>query len=109
MSTRDELERVAEYYDTHDFSEAVSRAQRAPSPAPGEPMVEVSLRLPEAILEQARTVATERGVKVRSLLREWVEAGLLEAEHPEQATVPVSVVRAAMAEYLSRQHGAEAS
>jgi len=100
---REELERLAEYYDTHDLADEIEGATRAPAPR-SEPMVEISLRLPAGVFDAASDVAAARGVKVRALLREWIEASLLETQNgTDQATVSVSVIRAALTEYLSRR------
>jgi predicted DNA-binding protein len=108
MSEREDLERLAEYYDTHDTSEMMAGGRVINEPAP-EPMDVISVRLPGAVMDKARELAEERGVKVRELLREWIEAGVLESEDPDTSSVPVSVVRAAMAEHLLRQRERHAS
>jgi hypothetical protein len=109
MSERENLERLAEYYDTHDTSETMAEGRVITEPAAAEPMDVVSVRLPGAVMDKARELAERRGVKVRELLREWIEAGVLESEDPDAGSVPVSVVRAAMAEHLLRQRQRNAS
>lgn len=55
-----------------------------PPPMNSEPLVVRSLRLPLDIEARARAIATERGVPVTMLMREWVTAGLAEAEGAAQ-------------------------
>lgn len=109
MSEREDLEHLAEYYDTHDTSETMAQGRVITEPAAAEPMDVVSVRLPGAVMDKARELADQRGVKVRELLREWIEAGVLESQDPQAGTVPVSVVRAAIAEHVLRQRQRHAS
>lgn len=104
-----DLERIAEYYDTHDTSETMAEGRVITDPPVAEPMDVVSVRLPGTVMDKAREMAARRGMKVRELLREWIEAGVLEAEDPKTWSVPVSVVRAAMAEHVLRQRQHDAS
>jgi hypothetical protein len=50
MTEQTKLQRLAEYYDTHDTSEELERAE----PVDPDPMVSLSLRLPKSLLDWVR-------------------------------------------------------
>lgn len=49
-------------------------------PAPGEPMVVRSLRLPVDVHQRITAVAARHGVAVSTLMREWIETELAAME-----------------------------
>ncbi|MDQ3154977.1 MAG: hypothetical protein M3R63_25660 [Actinomycetota bacterium] len=51
MTEQTKLQRLAEYYDTHDTSEELERAERVDEPVDPDPMVSLSLRLPTSLLD----------------------------------------------------------
>lgn len=79
------------YYDTTDVSAELAHAELV-EPAGGATMVGITIRLPVATLDAARTIARDDGVKVTALLREWVEQRV--AERVDDTTVvPVAELR----------------
>lgn len=46
MPEQTKLQRLAEYYDTHDTSKELERAELVKEPPDPDPMVSLSLRLP---------------------------------------------------------------
>ena len=46
MPEQSKLQRLAEYYDTHDTSQEFGQAELIEEPADPDPMVSLSLRLP---------------------------------------------------------------
>jgi hypothetical protein len=99
MMNPDQLRETAEYYDNADLSEHIEQASwEDPSPM-AEPMVTYALRLPQPVIDQLRAAAEQRGVKVSTLMREWLEERLtVGANYGEEATVPVSALLALVAE-----------
>ncbi|WP_454049283.1 hypothetical protein [Cellulomonas sp. Marseille-Q8402] len=89
--TDDETERLRQYYDTTDLADELARAELV-EPSGGATMVGITIRLPVATLEAARSMARDDGVKVTALLREWVEQRV--AERVDDTTVvPVAELR----------------
>ncbi|MDO8121220.1 hypothetical protein Q6346_07835 [Isoptericola sp. b490] len=71
----DDIEKLRDYYDSHDTSAELATAKPDDSVV-AEPMVGITIRLPATTLDAAREVARVRGVKVTALLREWIEQNL---------------------------------
>lgn len=67
--TRDALRR---HYDGTDTSADLEQAELDTSVV-AQPMVGITVRLPTATLDAARALAVAQGVKVTTLLREWIE------------------------------------
>lgn len=98
MSTDQQIERLADYYDNTDLSENIEQAQwEEPEPV-AEPMVTYALRLPKPIIDRLRGVARERGIKVSTLMREWLAERLTLEGQDADASVPVSAILALVAE-----------
>lgn len=79
MSTKTELSRLAEHYDTADTSEELEDATAATGPdaPPGrERMTTFAVRLPVVVLDHVREVAQRRGLTTSALIRRWIEAGI---------------------------------
>ncbi len=95
----EQLGETAEYYDNADLSEHIEQATwEEPGPA-AEPMVTYALRLPKPVIDQLRATAEDHGVKVSTLMREWLEERLaVEADYGEDASIPVSALLALVAE-----------
>jgi predicted transcriptional regulator len=62
-------------------------------------MVVMTVRLPQPVIQRARELAEERSVPVRELLRDWIQAGLAQAEESNGAVVPVDVLMNTIARY----------
>jgi hypothetical protein len=103
MDTNERIRQLADYYNNADLSENIEQAQwEEPEPA-SEPMVTYALRLPKPVIDRLRDAARQRGVKVSTLMREWLEERLtLQAENAH-ASVPVSALLALVAERRTDQ------
>lgn len=98
MSTDERIRRLADYYDNTDLSENIEQAQwEEPEPVP-EPMVTYALRLPKPVIDRLRNAARDRGIKVSTLMREWLEERLTLQGQDSDASVPVSALLALVAE-----------
>lgn len=73
MSEQTKLQRLAAYYDIHDTSDELERAERVDEPADPDPMVSLSLRLPKSLLDWVRTQARTEHTKPTQLIRRWIE------------------------------------
>jgi hypothetical protein len=71
MTESTELQRLAEYYDTHDTSEELERAALADEPV--DPDLSLSLRLPKSLLDWVRGQARTEHTKPTQLIRRWIE------------------------------------
>lgn len=80
---RDELERLADYYDTHSTAEEMEGGRVEVEPVE-RPMVSTSLRLPKPIMDAIRAAAARRGVRPTALMREWVEARVAAEESGDE-------------------------
>lgn len=72
------IERLAEYYDTHQG--VTGEGDWLTEPAPSDPMVVFSLRLPKAVADQLRAAAADRSLKTTELAREWITQRLTQPE-----------------------------
>lgn len=73
MTEQTKLERLAAYYDTHDTSEELERAELVDEPVEPDPMVSLSLRLPKSLLDWVRAQARAEHTKPTQLIRRWIE------------------------------------
>jgi len=73
MPEQSKLQRLAEYYDTHDTSKELERAELVEEPADPDPMVSLSLRLPKSLLDWVRAQARTEHTKPTQLIRRWIE------------------------------------
>lgn len=73
MPEQSKLQRLAEYYDTHDTSEELERAELVEEPPDPDPMVSLSLRLPKSLLDWVRAQARTEHTKPTQLIRRWIE------------------------------------
>jgi hypothetical protein len=73
MTEPTKLQRLAEYYDTHDTSEELERAALVDEPMDPDPMVSLSLRLPKSLLDWVRVQARTEHTKPTQLIRRWIE------------------------------------
>jgi hypothetical protein len=73
MTEPTKLQRLAEYYDTHDTSEELERAALVDEPMDPDPMVSLSLRLPKSLLDWVRAQARTEHTKPTQLIRRWIE------------------------------------
>lgn len=98
MTTDERIRRLADYYDNTDLSKDIEQAQWEEPESVTEPMVSYALRLPKPVIDRLRDAARDRGIKVSTLMREWLEERLtLQGQDPE-ASVPVSALLALVAE-----------
>ncbi|MGK4583874.1 hypothetical protein [Kitasatospora sp. HPMI-4] len=95
-----ETDALAEYYETHELTEdEIMGAEPAEARPADTVMITTSLRLPKPVMDEVRRRAQVRGVRPTSIMREWIEAAIADQE----ATVPLSVITAAVAEYQHRK------
>lgn len=73
MTEQSKLQRLAEYYDTHDTSDELERAELVDEPVDADPMVSLSLRLPKSVLDWVRAHARAEHTKPTQLIRRWIE------------------------------------
>lgn len=73
MTEQSKLQRLAEYYDTHDTSDELKRAELVDEPVDTDPMVSLSLRLPKSVLDWVRAQARAEHTKPTQLIRRWIE------------------------------------
>jgi hypothetical protein len=73
MTEPTKLQRLAEYYDTHDTSEELERAALVDEPMDPDPMLSLSLRLPKSLLDWVRAQARTEHTKPTQLIRRWIE------------------------------------
>ncbi len=104
----DDLERVAEHYQTHDTSADLERAEYDGGTT-AEPMITTSLRLPKPVMDAIRGVADVRGMRATALMREWLEQRLAEDADAGEQVIPVSALMAFVAETAARDAGRRAS
>jgi len=96
--TAKKLTELIEHYDNADLAEGIESATWEEPESVAEPMVTYALRLPKPVIDALRAAAADRGVKVSSLMREWLEERLAQSETHPDATVPVSALLALVAE-----------
>lgn len=73
MTEQTKLQRLAEYYDIHDTSEELERAELIDEPMDPDPMISLSLRLPKTLLDWVRGQARTEHTKPTQLIRRWIE------------------------------------
>ena len=73
MTEQTKLQRLAEYYDTHDTSKELERAELVEELPDSDPMVSLSLRLPKSLLDWVRGQARAEHTKPTQLIRRWIE------------------------------------
>ena len=73
MIEQTKLQRLAEYYDTHDTSDQLEQAELVDEPVEQDPMVSLSLRLPKSLLDWVRAQARAEHTKPTQLIRRWIE------------------------------------
>jgi hypothetical protein len=101
---RDDLEQVAEYYDTHDTSADLERAEYEDAVA-AEPMITTSLRLPKPVMDSIRAAADARGMRATVLMREWIEERLAREGGRGEQVVPLSALLAFLVETATEAGG----
>ncbi|MDQ2845448.1 MAG: BrnA antitoxin family protein [Actinomycetota bacterium] len=91
MDADEQLAALRDFYDNNDQSAELETAELDTSMVE-DPMVGITVRLPAFILNAARALAAERGVKVTALLREYVEQQLAD-QVADDRVVPVAELR----------------
>lgn len=94
----EQLRELAEHYDNSDLSDHIEQATWEEPDAVGEPMITYALRLPKPVIDRLRAAAQDRGIKVSTLMREWLAERLTIETAGNDATVPVSALLALVAE-----------
>jgi uncharacterized protein (DUF4415 family) len=78
-----DLERLAEYYDTHDTSAEMEHGDWAEP----QPMATTSLRLPADVIDQLKQQARARHVRYTSYVRSILEQAARGGASPELADI----------------------
>jgi hypothetical protein len=102
MTADSKFRELAEHYDTTDLAEHIEQASWEDPETVREPMVTYALRLPKPVIDRLRATAEQRGIKVSTLMREWLEERLTLETADAEATVPVSALLALVAERGTR-------
>lgn len=84
-------EDLRSHYDGTDTSPNLERAE-FDTTVVAEPMAGITIRLAAATLDAARVLASERGVRVTALLREWIEERVAE-QADDTRVVPVAALK----------------
>ncbi|MGH3546192.1 MAG: hypothetical protein ACRDPW_09750 [Mycobacteriales bacterium] len=72
--TNNNLARIADYADSHDFAAEMSKGRWIEGDAANsDPMVSTSLRLPKSLLDWVRDQADEQHMRPTALIRSWIE------------------------------------
>jgi hypothetical protein len=82
MTEQTKLQRLAEYYDTHDTSPELEQAELVDEPVDPDPMVSLSVRLPKSLLDWVRGQARAEHTKPTQLIRRWIEEHRATGEQP---------------------------
>ena len=94
---------LAEYDDAHLATNAKQAIWEEPLGPGVEPMHTTTIRLPKTVLDALRSAAAARGVKVTTLMREWLGERLAQANAAPDAAIPVSALLALVAERATPQ------
>jgi predicted DNA-binding protein len=89
---------LKQFHDGGDaLADLIGERPAADLPVPDSdvPMVSRSVRLPLDTYERVREAAEARGIGVTTLMRQWIEAGLMDLD--DSATVSLADVRRALA------------
>jgi hypothetical protein len=95
---------AAEYYETHDISQEMEGGawERHEGKQPATAMSGFNTRLPTAVLNDARAIASARGMTTGAWIREAIEAAVTRQKAGDDL-VPLSVLLAAAEEYHHRR------
>jgi len=85
------VEDLRRHYDDADTSPDLERAE-LDTTVVAEPMAGITIRLSSATLDAARLLASERGLRVTALLREWIEERVAE-QADDTRVVPVAALK----------------
>ena len=85
------VEDLRRHYDDADTSPDLERAE-LDTTVVAEPMAGITIRLSSATLDAARVLASERGLRVTALLREWIEERVAE-QADDTRVVPVAALK----------------
>jgi len=89
---REDVERLAGYYDRTDLSSEIEQAELDES-VDQDPMVTTSLRLPKSVLDEVRKQAALAGLKPTQLMRQWMEQRAAESAGERRREVLVEAMR----------------
>lgn len=69
---KQKLEELRNYYDNTDTSDEISDAD-LDTEIVESPMVGITVRLPQDLLQAVREAAAQEGIKTTALIRRWIE------------------------------------
>ncbi|MFE3446255.1 hypothetical protein ACFXNW_24780 [Nocardia sp. NPDC059180] len=100
---KNKIDAAREQFENTDFSAELEGAELViPESTGSARMSGYSVRMPTAVLEEARQIAKDRGLPTGAWLREVIEAAVITAKGGSH-TVPISVLLAAAHEYEHRK------
>lgn len=99
-----DVDKARDYYDNVDIADEIEKANLTAHAGnePGSAMASYSVRMPAAVLEEARKIAKGRGITTGAWLREAIEA-MISRNREDEESVPISVLLAAAEEYRHRK------
>jgi hypothetical protein len=100
--TQKTIEELATHADSHDFADEMDSGVVDDTVAP-DPMVVVSVRLPQPVMGALRRAAQQRGLRTTQMMREWLEERLARETDTGEEVVAVSEVMAFLAERAARR------
>ncbi|MDN5854078.1 MAG: BrnA antitoxin family protein [Actinomycetia bacterium] len=106
---RDGIEKLRDYYDNTDTSDALERATLERPDVTAEPMVTYALRLPKPVLDGLRQSAESRGTRVSTLMRTWLEERIAMEAAGQDRIIAVDEILALLAERGRPRGGAGAA
>lgn len=107
MNTESKIKAAREYYDTHSAEDEIAAADLVSGDAANtSPMSGYSVRLPTDVLDQARKLASERGMTTGAWLREAIENAVASNSSSADA-VPVTDLLALVARHHQVKSEAE--
>lgn len=98
MTMPDKMDELRQYYDNTDTSDLLKDAVLEQPDTTVEPMVTYALRLPKPVLDDLRTAADKRNVRVSTLMRTWLEERLGREAAGQDKVISVDDILALVAE-----------
>ncbi|MGN2641924.1 hypothetical protein ACTD5D_38330 [Nocardia takedensis] len=104
MSTNSGIDAAREYYETHSVVDEINNSVPG-HPVDTSPMSGYSVRLPTGVLNQARTLAAQRGMTTGAWLREAIEKQIAADDPAEDVGHDESPALTVLLELIDQQEG----
>lgn len=98
MTMPDKMDELRQYYDNTDTSDLLKDAVLEQPDTTAEPMITYALRLPKPVLDDLRSAADKRNVRVSTLMRTWLEERLGREAAGQDKVISVDDILALVAE-----------